>query len=103
MEYVMCFKRPVRGARPEGFRHGGKRGPLLVRADENRTLKGRGLTMTYRAPVNEMLFMMRHVGQLDRAIADGIYGDLSIDVVRDILEEAARFARQVLAPINQSG
>ncbi len=59
--------------------------------------------MTYRAPVNEMLFMMRHVGQLDRAIRDGIYPDLSIDVVQDILQEAARFSRQVLAPINRSG
>jgi hypothetical protein len=58
--------------------------------------------MTYRAPVNEMLFMMRHIGQLDRAI-DGIYTDLSIDVVQNILEEAARFSQQVLAPINRSG
>ena len=59
--------------------------------------------MTYRAPVNEMLFMMRHVGQLDRAVRDGIYPDLTTDVVQDILEEAARFSRQVLAPINRSG
>jgi acyl-CoA dehydrogenase len=59
--------------------------------------------MTYRAPVNEMLFMMRHVGELDCAIRDGILPDLSIDVVQDILEEAARFSRQVLAPINRSG
>jgi hypothetical protein len=59
--------------------------------------------MTYRAPVNEMLFMMRHVGELDRAIRDGIYPDVSIDLVQDILGEAARFSGQVLAPINQSG
>jgi acyl-CoA dehydrogenase len=59
--------------------------------------------MTYRAPVNEMLFMMRHVGQLDGAISGGIYSDLTIDVVQDILEEAARFSGQVLAPINRSG
>jgi acyl-CoA dehydrogenase len=59
--------------------------------------------MTYRAPVNEMLFLMRHVGQLDRAIQDGIYPDLSIDVVQDILDEAGRFSRQVLAPVNRSG
>jgi butyryl-CoA dehydrogenase len=59
--------------------------------------------MTYRAPVNEMLFMMRHIGRLDRAIDDGIYADLSIDVVQNILDEAARFSLQVLAPINRSG
>jgi butyryl-CoA dehydrogenase len=59
--------------------------------------------MTYRAPVNEMLFMMRHLGQLDRAIGEGIYPDLSIDVVESILEEAARFSADVLAPINRPG
>jgi butyryl-CoA dehydrogenase len=59
--------------------------------------------MTYRAPVNEMLFMMRHVGRLDRAIDAGLYADLSVDLVQDILEEAGRFARQVLEPINRSG
>jgi butyryl-CoA dehydrogenase len=59
--------------------------------------------MTYRAPVNDMLFMMRHVGELDRAIDAGLYSDLSSDVVRDILEEAARFSGEVLAPINAAG
>jgi butyryl-CoA dehydrogenase len=59
--------------------------------------------MTYRAPVKEMLFMMRHVGELERAIRDGIYPDLSIDVVENILEEAARFSAEVLAPINRPG
>jgi len=59
--------------------------------------------MTYRAPVNEMLFMMRHVGELDRAIEDGSYPDLAIDTVQDVLEEAARFSAEVLAPINQPG
>jgi acyl-CoA dehydrogenase len=59
--------------------------------------------MTYRAPVNEMLFMMRHVGDLERAIDEGIYADLSLEVVESILQEAARFSGEVLAPINRSG
>jgi acyl-CoA dehydrogenase len=58
--------------------------------------------MTYRAPVNEMLFVMRHVGDLKGAIDDGIYPDLSIDLVENILQEAARFSADVLAPINRS-
>src|SRR5215470_4956982 len=65
--------------------------------------RSRGFAMTYRAPANEMLFMMRHVGGLDRALDDGIYPDLSIDVVQDILAEAARFSGEALAPINQPG
>ena len=59
--------------------------------------------MTYRAPVNEMLFMMRHVGELNKAIDDGVYPELSTDVVETILDEAARFAGEVLAPINRPG
>jgi acyl-CoA dehydrogenase len=59
--------------------------------------------MTYRAPVNDMLFMMRHVGGLDRALRDGSYPDLSLDVIQDILGEAGRFAGEVLAPINCAG
>jgi butyryl-CoA dehydrogenase len=59
--------------------------------------------MTYRPPVNEMLFMMRHGGALDRAIEDGIYPDLSVDDVESILQEAARFSAGVLDPINRSG
>jgi acyl-CoA dehydrogenase len=59
--------------------------------------------MTYRAPVNEMLFIMRHVGELERAIDEGIYPDLSTGLVENILEEAARFSGDVLAPINRPG
>ena len=59
--------------------------------------------MTYRAPVTEMLFMMRHIGEFERAIDDGTYADLSIDVVDNILQEAARFSGEVLAPINRPG
>ena len=59
--------------------------------------------MTYCAPVNEMLFMMRHVGELERAIEDGIYPDLAVDDVENILQEAARFSGEVLDPINRPG
>jgi acyl-CoA dehydrogenase len=59
--------------------------------------------MTYRAPVSDMLFMMRHVGGLDRAIADGTAPDLSLDLVDSILGEAARFSSEVLAPLNRAG
>jgi hypothetical protein len=59
--------------------------------------------MTYRAPVGDMLHVMRHVAGLDRALADGLYGDLSLDLVETILDEAARFAGDVLAPLNRVG
>ena len=58
--------------------------------------------MTYRAPVNEMLFMMRHVGEIERAIDEGIYADLSLDVVENILQEAARFSGKLAAFTSKS-
>ncbi|QRE75591.1 acyl-CoA dehydrogenase [Methylobacterium aquaticum] len=59
--------------------------------------------MTYRAPVAEMAFTLRHVAGLDRAIAEGLHGDLSDDLVDTILEEAGRFANDVVAPLNKVG
>ncbi len=59
--------------------------------------------MTYRAPVAEMFFTMRHVAGLDRAIAEGLYGDLTPDLVETILEEAGRFANEAIAPLNRVG
>ena len=59
--------------------------------------------MTYRAPVSDIVFTMRHVAGLDRAVADGVYGDLSVDLAETILEEAGRFANDVIAPLNREG
>jgi acyl-CoA dehydrogenase len=60
-------------------------------------------TMSYRAPVAEMSFTMRHVAGLDAAINDGLHPDLSPDLVDQILDEAAKFAGDVLAPLNRVG
>ncbi len=59
--------------------------------------------MAYRAPVADMAFTMRHVAGLDRSIAAGLYGDLSADLVETVLEEAAKFAGDVIAPLNRVG
>src|SRR3954468_6091433 len=62
-----------------------------------------GDPMSYRAPVAEMVFAMRHVAGLDRAIAEELHGDLSLDLVETILEEAGKFANEELAPLDRSG
>jgi butyryl-CoA dehydrogenase len=59
--------------------------------------------MSYRAPVSDIAFTMRHVAGLDRAIGEGLHGDLSADLVETILEEAARFADDAIAPLNKVG
>ena len=59
--------------------------------------------MTYRAPVADIAFTMRHVAGLDRAVEEGLYGDLGPDLAATILEEAGRFANDVIAPLNRTG
>ncbi len=59
--------------------------------------------MTYRAPVADMLFAMRHVAGLDRLIADGLAPGLEDEMTGAILEEAAKFAGERLAPLNRIG
>jgi alkylation response protein AidB-like acyl-CoA dehydrogenase len=59
--------------------------------------------MSYRAPVSEMSFAMRHAAGLDNALEAGLYGDLSGDLVDTVLEEAGRFAGDVIAPLNRVG
>jgi acyl-CoA dehydrogenase len=59
--------------------------------------------VTYRAPVADMLFALRHVAGLDRLIADGLAPGLEEDMSPAILEEAAKFAGERLAPLNRIG
>ena len=59
--------------------------------------------MTYRAPVEEMVFTIRHVAGFDRAVADGLYGDLSAELLASVLEEAGKFATDRIAPLNHAG
>jgi acyl-CoA dehydrogenase len=59
--------------------------------------------MTYRAPVDDITFMMRHVAGLKQGQTDGIYADLDDETVSAILSEAAKFAEERLAPLNWTG
>ncbi len=59
--------------------------------------------MPYRAPVSDILFSMRHIGGLDRAIATGLYPDLAEGGANAILEEAGRIAETLLLPLDRSG
>jgi len=59
--------------------------------------------MTYRAPVADISFTLNNGADFARALADGLYGDLSSDVVEAVLTEAGKFATDVLAPLNTVG
>jgi acyl-CoA dehydrogenase len=59
--------------------------------------------MTYRAPVNDMLLALNHGAGLQAAVKAGHYGDFDADITAAVLEEAGRFASDVLAPLNRVG
>ena len=59
--------------------------------------------MTYRAPINDMLLALNHGAGLKAAIEAGHYGDFDADITAAVLEEAGKFASDVLAPLNRVG
>jgi 3-(methylsulfanyl)propanoyl-CoA dehydrogenase len=59
--------------------------------------------MTYRAPVTDIAFALKHSAGFGSALAEGLYGDLDEEVVDAVLAEAGRFATDIIAPINTVG
>src|ERR1700759_2719299 len=61
------------------------------------------MVMTYRAPINDMLLALNHGAGLEAAVKAGHYGDFDADIASAVLEEAGKFAGDVLAPLNRVG
>ena len=59
--------------------------------------------MSYTAPVADIAFTLKHAAGFSRALEEGVYGDLTEDVVDAVLEEAGRIATDVIAPLNRVG
>src|SRR5665811_2479931 len=59
--------------------------------------------MTYRAPVADIAFALKHAAGLQAALTEGLYGDLDEAMVDQVLEQAGRFAGDVIAPLNRVG
>src|SRR5882672_7249373 len=57
--------------------------------------------MTYRAPVADIAFTLKHGAGLAQILAKG--GTLAADDVDAILEEAGKFATEIIAPLNSVG
>jgi alkylation response protein AidB-like acyl-CoA dehydrogenase len=58
---------------------------------------------TYAPPLREMLFAMKEHGGLDAVLAQSGHEEVNGELVEAILDEAAKFASEVLAPINAQG
>ena len=59
--------------------------------------------MTYRAPVADIAFALLHASGFSAALAEGLYGELDQATVEAVLEEAGKFASDVIAPLNAIG
>src|SRR3974390_2358498 len=59
--------------------------------------------MTYRAPINDILLALNHGAGLKAAGEVGHFGDFDADITAAVLEEAGKFASDVLAPLNRVG
>jgi alkylation response protein AidB-like acyl-CoA dehydrogenase len=59
--------------------------------------------MSYQAPLADIAIALKHGTEFAPALASGIFGDLSEDVVDAVLAEAGRFAADIIAPLNQIG
>ncbi|MBY0380451.1 MAG: acyl-CoA dehydrogenase [Xanthobacteraceae bacterium] len=59
--------------------------------------------MTYRAPISDMLLALNYGAALTETKQAGYYSDLDDDTVSAIIEEAGKFAANILAPLNRVG
>jgi len=59
--------------------------------------------MAYQPPARDHVFLLRDVLEIDRYASLPTFADASMDVVEQIIEEAAKFTSEVLAPLNSVG
>jgi alkylation response protein AidB-like acyl-CoA dehydrogenase len=57
----------------------------------------------YNAPVKDMSFVLRELAGLSQILQMPDFAEITEDVVDQVLEESARFSREVLAPLNRPG
>jgi alkylation response protein AidB-like acyl-CoA dehydrogenase len=59
--------------------------------------------MTYRAPVDDIIFALLHGAGLGRALDEGLHDGLGADDIAAVLTEAGRFASDKIGPLNRTG
>jgi alkylation response protein AidB-like acyl-CoA dehydrogenase len=59
--------------------------------------------MTYRAPVKDMLFVMKELAGIDELTKLPAFEDAGYDTAQAVLEECAKFNEDVVAPLNVEG
>jgi 3-(methylthio)propanoyl-CoA dehydrogenase len=59
--------------------------------------------MTYKAPVKDMLFGIKHIANIDAVAQIPGFEDAGFDTAQAVLEECAKFNEGVLSPLNWAG
>ena len=59
--------------------------------------------MSYVAPVNDMLFCMKELADLEAIARLPGFDEAGLETAQAVLEECARFSQEVLAPLNKEG
>ncbi len=59
--------------------------------------------MNYSAQTSDIHHVLFNVSAMDDLVEQGVYPDLSADLVDAILEQAGRFATDIIAPLNHEG
>jgi len=58
---------------------------------------------TYMAPMRDMTFVINELADLQGVVTLPAYQEMTPDLVAAVLDEAAKFANEVLAPLNKLG
>lgn len=61
------------------------------------------MAQEYQAPVQDLCFYLDAICKLNELNQIGVFAEVTPDLVEAVLEEAGRFASEVLAPINETG
>jgi alkylation response protein AidB-like acyl-CoA dehydrogenase len=59
--------------------------------------------MTYQAPVDDIIHALKTAAGLDDLIGQGLLGGVDEDTIRAVIEEAGKFAAEVLEPLSAPG
>ncbi len=59
--------------------------------------------MSYSAPVKDMLFNLEHIARIDQIAQLPGFEDATLETAQAVLDESAKFARDVVAPLNWEG
>ena len=93
---------PTRLDGPEAAHASLSRGTLWVAAILSSLQYPLALARELSGPARHIAFALKHGAGLGPALAAGLFGDLSEDVVDAVLAEAGRFATDIIAPLNRS-